>query len=497
MFEHYKNLFLDEYVDGLIPFAEDIKHDIIEDFVRAFEPYKDEQLMIDPIEVAVAFNSEKIFNYLINNYDYTNYVNPLMLPLTMIILIFEREHLLVDLLEKYPLHDDQYYSMYEYMIKHHEFEYFKQFFELYNIDTQSYKTLLQSALENGTVFEYLIKQKAFKKYLKDDQIIYEILAFYPEYLKHIHFLKDLSHFIDTNIFQHIFSFENEMDFEICLDFLLARNIDINEINSYGLTLFHQALRHAIKPSYIYSLFERGGNPFFKTSKGYPSSHQLLYQDATFTLELSKIIDFESQDLLGLKLKDYDGIQRQRELKLLDILLVTKLTLNMSESAIYELDLEEFFDLADMHGVPLFLATYQVINFENSGLKDYFIDTMTNYFEFEEVDYLKHSFQNFFKHDKAITLDFIPDMATLSDKELNRLKKFAKQQQTTLRIQTDDLDINKCAHIEMIIDPKGKVTRLATITSHYADVYFIHRFYQVPLENITYSPVLKKQERFLN
>ena len=497
MIEQYKAFFLSEELKDVTPYAESIIEHDLETFVRAFEPYADKDLMIDPIEIAAAYGSEEIFNYLIITYDYSDFYNPFRLTLPIILMIFERESMLIDVLDQVNFSSYQHLIMYEFMIQTKELDYFKQFYKAYGIEKKHRVDLLKAALQQVEVFDYLVKLPAFRHQRKKESLLYEIIAYHQNLLEYIEDVEDLSKLFTIESFVPILKLDDEALFKKTIDFILARNLDLNAMNEFGLTFFHEGLRHAANPSYIYYLIEKGANPFFKTSKGYPSSHQLLFQDANFCLELSRYIDFDAVDLLGLKLKDYDVLQRKTDVQLLDILLIVKLVLNMDESAIYELDNAEFFDLAAIHGIDTFLNAYSVIVFENTHLKDRFELELGQIIEVDDVEPLKETLEDAFVYDEEHTLELVNDLIALEDEDFDKLIAFAKKYHTTLKISTDGVDINKIGHIEITIDDSGTVNKQATIHTNYIDVYYIHQFYDIPLENIDYIPPVSKDMRFLN
>ncbi|MFU8786189.1 MAG: hypothetical protein ACNA7U_03000 [Candidatus Izemoplasmataceae bacterium] len=497
MIKQYKEFFLSQDLIDVTPYAQSIIDDDVEGFVRTFEPFKDTEVMIDPIEICAAYNSEAIFNYLIHAYDYSEFFNPFRLSLPVILIIFERENLLFDALEHIPFNQQQFLIMYEYMLQTKEADYFIQFYKAYDLEAKYRVDLLKSSLESPIAFEYLIKQKGFKKHLKHEDVIYEIICYHQEFLHYIEQIEDLSKDFDIEDFVPIFKIDDQDDFNQALSFIISRHLDMNAHNEFGLTFFHEGLRHAVKPSYLYTLFEKGANPFFKTSRGYCSSHQLLFRDSEFTLELSRIVDFDAQDLFGLSLKDYDALQRKSQLQLLDILLVAKCVLNMDESAIYELDHAEFYDLSSIHGVDPFINAYAVLTFENTMIKDRFSEQFNNQFQLEDIEILKHSLQESFIYDEDNSVELMDDLLLIEPNEFDQISEFAKLYNTTIKVQTDHVELNKMAHIEIIFSNDGSISRSAMVHTNYIDVYYIHKYYQVPLENITYQPKVSKHQRFLN
>ncbi|MFP4287234.1 MAG: hypothetical protein ACLFRI_05995 [Candidatus Izemoplasmataceae bacterium] len=497
MINQYKEFFLSQDLISVTPYALSIIEDDVEGFVQAFEPFKDEDILIDPIEIAAAYNSSKVFDYLIHEYDYSEYYNPFRLTLPVILVIFERDHMLFDALEHIPFSDELWLGLYEFMLQTKEGDYFIQYYKAYQLDKSLYLDLLISSLDNPIAFTYLLKQKGYKKFLKHEALMYEIICYHQSYLDKIAHVEDLSLYFDIEDFIPILRLDDQESFKEALQFIVTRNIDLNKMNEFGLTFFHEALRHAVNPNYVFYLFDKGANPFFKTSKGYASSHQLLFRDSEFTLELSRIVDFDAQDLLGLTLKDYDHLQRKDQLQLLDVLLVVKCVLNMDESAIYELDYAEFYDLSSIHGVDPFMNTYSLLLFENTLFKQHFKDKFATQLELEEPDELIDSLKEQFIYDSKSTLEIMNDLLLLEEADYDKISAFAKDYQTTIKITTDDIELNKTAHVEITFDKDGSIKKHATIYSNYIDVYYIHRYFNVPLDHIVYSPNVSKHQRFLN
>ena len=497
MIKQYKDFFLSEEMIEITPYAKSIIDDDLESFVQIFEAYVDKDLMIDPIEICAAYNSKTVFDYLVNTYDYSDYYNPFRLTLPMVLIIFEREDLLLEALDKIPFSTDQFLLMYEYMIQTKDLDYFKQFYDAFGIEAKERKELLKIALDNQDVFAYLIKQSTFKRFLKHEEVIYEIISYHQNMLEYIEPIKDLSQHFDNDDLINVLKIDDEDLFRKTVDFLVKRNIDLNAYNEFGLTFFHEALRHAKYASYIYYLFDQGANPFFKTTRGYPSSHQLLFRPSDFTLELSRIIDFDAQDLLGLKLKDYDTLQQKSSLKLLDILLVVKLILNMDESAVYELDRYEFYDLSSIHGIDPFEHSFSLLVFENPHIKERFTYELGYKFDTESVDMLRDTLKEVFLYDDELTLELLHDVFDEEASLQEDLIAFAKANNTTVKLTTDHVEINKTGHVEINFLPDGTIEKHASVNSHFIDVYYIYKYYDIPLENIVFTPTISKNQRFLS
>jgi hypothetical protein len=497
MYKDYKQFFYTDELIDLVPYAESVLNDDVEAFAQSYEPYADQTLLIDPIEIAIAHNSIKIIDYLLDSYDYANYSNPFGLVLPVILMVLDRDSLLVDILDTITFDDDHYLLMYEHMMVSKDKDYFLQFFKIYGIDESLEEDLLITSLSHQTIFDYLRTKKPFKKHLKSEAVVYEIINFFPSMLSTIASVTDLNTMFSPDAFIPVLRLEDETLFQETIDFIAARGVTFNDLGAYGLSFFHEALRHAVKPSYIHYLVDKGADITQKTSRGYAPSHQLLFRDAAFTLELSKLIVFDAQDYFGMTLKDYDHLQRKANLSLLDILLVVKLAFNMDESAIYELSQDEFFDLADKHGIRLFINAFNVIVFENTYLKEQFEYQETPNVPAQDTGALQDTLEDAFIYDYDHTLELMLDYFDKDNQDIETiLATFAKDNNTGLKVTTDTFEINKVGHVEVTVLNDGSTERHATVQSNYLDVYYIHRYYGVPLENITYAPKATKKHRFI-
>lgn len=497
MYKDYKQFFYTEELTELVPYADSVIVDDVETFAQAYEPYADQTLLIDPIEIAIAHNSIKIIDYLLDSYDYAHYSNPFGLVLPVILMVFDRDSLLVDILDTVQFDAEHYLLMYEHMMVSKDKDYFLQFFSIYGIDKTLEEDLLITSLNHQTIFDYLRTKPPYKTHLNHEAVVYEIINFHPSMLSYIETVKDLNEMFSADAFIPVLRLEDERLFQETIDFIESRGVTFNHLDAYGLSYFHEALRHAVSPNYIHYLVDKGASLTQKTSRGYAPSHQLLFRDAAFTLELSKLIDFDAKDYFGMTLKDYDHLQRKDTLSLLDILLVVKLAFNMDESAIYELSQDEFFDLADKHGVRLFINAFNVIIFENTYLKEQFEYQESPNVPAQDTGALQDTLEDAFIYDYDHTLELMLDYFDAENQDIeNVLINFAQDNNTTLKLSTDTYEINKVGHVEVTLLKDGSVERHATVHSNYLDVYYIHRYYGVPLENITYAPKATKKHRFL-
>ncbi len=497
MFESYKSFLLDPELLEWISWASAVKEDDVDKFLSLFDP-SDDQVVFDPIELAIAFDSETIYDYLIDQYDYSDYFNQVDFSLLVILLLFEREHFLLKALELYTFDGEHMLSMYEYIIAHRDVEFFHQFYTLYPLHPSKHKELLHLAMNHYDVFLYLIDIDAMRTLIKDKTMVYDILAYYPQYLPFIEDVDDLSEFLDSDLFNHVAKLEYFEDFQAVMAFLLDRGFDLNTIGDFGLSLFHLALRHAREPRYIEWLIKLGADQQQATSMGYPAAHQLVFRDAKFTFELNDLISFGAKDKDGLSLQDYDHMQQSKALNYFDVLRLVRLVLNMDESHFYELSEDEFYHMTLMHGVDVFMPYVSIIVFENNTLKDRFTQALSHQsFNAYDIAALKDMFPGKLSHDINKTLQLEVEFLNIDDNMIQTFQRFAKDNDTTLIIESEDDTINQKGQITYTFHPSGKLTKHAVVKSHLIDVYYLHFYFDIPLKNITYDPQLKNPQRFLN
>lgn len=497
MYDAYKSFLLSDDLFDWLEWASAVKSDDVEAFEKVFDPF-DEGNMLDPIELAIAYDSENIFKHLLESYDYSDFFNQMDLPLLILLLMFEREHFLLMTLESFEFSNEHLLYMYEYIILYKDLDYFKQFYSRYAPHPSGHKDLLRLALTNHEVFGYLAREPSIKGLLNDESIIYDIIAFNPELLDHIEAVKDLSAFIDTDLFMHVCQQENVHMFETSLNFLLARGFNVNDHNSFGLNLYHQVLRYARDSDFVKVVVNAGAIKDKATSQGYTPAHQLILKDAQFTIELSDFIDFNAADTHGLTLQDYDMMMRSKVLNYFDILSMVKAVLNMDESYFYELSEDEFYQLSTLQGIEIFMPYVTLITFENPRAKEAFVQSCGNEdFDIDDIIPLKDMFPNKLNHDVNKTLQLSVEFWNIDEMLLNTFKQFCKNHNTLLRIESEDAQLNQKAHIQFTIDENGKLEKQAAVYSHLIDVYYLHYYLGIPLENIEYYPTAKKPERFLN
>lgn len=497
MYESYKSFLLSDELYDWIEWASAVKSDDVETFIRVYDPF-DEYQMFDPIELAIAYDSEQIFNYLIESYDYSDFYNQMDFSLLIVMLIFEREHFLLIALENFEFSNEHLLEMYEFMILNKDVEYFKHFYEHYPVHPSLHKDLLRLALNNYEVFWYLSELSSMQSLVHDEGIVFDIIAMHPGLLNMIEGVDNLVEFMDTDLFMHVCQLDSLEEFAKALDFLLKRGFRINEENGFGLTLYHQALRFANDPSYVECLIERGADTSIRTSMGYPPAHQLIFRDAQFTLDLSEVIDFNEKDPNGLTLQDYDAMMRRRTLNYFDILSMVKAVLNMDESYFYELSEEEFYHLATMQGVDIFMPFVTLASFENPRAKEAFSHGIANEgFNAGDIIPLKDMFPGQINHDVNKTLQLDVDFWELTDEILEHFRDFALNHNTKVVIESEEENLNQRGQVYFEIESNGKIKKHAIVYSHLIDVYYLHFYFDIPLANIMYHPTAKKPERFLN
>ncbi len=498
MYATYKGFILSNDIFDVLDWAEPIRNDDLESFVRLYEPSSKENTLFDPIEIAAAYDAEEVFNYLIEAYDYTDYVNAVDFSLLVVLLIFEREHFLLKTLETHFFNDEHLLDMYAYIVEHYEKEYFKQFYKLYPVSEESVKELFILSLSNYSIFLYLIDLNTMKPLLKDKTVIYEILSFHPGLTYLLEDTSDLTYFIDTDLFQNVVQHKHRDDFEFVLDFLLRRGWDVNTPNSFGLTPFHLALRFAKETEYVEILIEVGADTKQYTSGGYAPAHQLLFRDARFTLDLSPFIDFNAKDRHGYTLHDYDEMQRKDVVTYEEIISVVSVSLDMDASLFYELSEDEFYNLTMFFDVEVYTPYLTILSLKEANIKGDIEQALAN-MEIETYDSagLKDMFPEAFDFNPSYVVQVGMDLFSIIHELLPEFQDIAKRYGTSFTLETEDYALNKTAHIRVHIDAEGEVRKEASVHSHLVDVYYIHQYFDVPIENITYEPIVKQSQRFLN
>ncbi len=497
MYESYKKLLESEDTLSWIEWAETVKKDDIETFKTLFDP-SDDAHMFDPIELAIAYDAERIFHFLISTYDYSDFYNQVDFSLLILLLIFEHEHFLLMALESFEFPPEHYLHMYEYIITHKDVDYFKQFYRHYPVAADQHKDLLRLSLNNHDIFLYLSGLETMEALLRDEDVMFDIISFHPQLLALLVDVEDVRDYIDTELFMNVLQLENLADFKKVLAFLLNRGWDINEENDFGLTLFHQALRYAKEAGYVEMLVTFGADTTARTSMGFPPAHQLLLRDSQFTLALTEIVDFNARDNIGYTLQDYDAMMREESLNHFDILNVVKLILNMDESYLYELSEDDFYHLAALHGIEVFAPYITLLSVESPDIKERYRRELSE-MDFSAFDIipLKDLFPGKFPHDINKTLHLELDFLDITETKIEHFKTFAAAHDTILVIESEGEALNHRGQIVYEITPSGDITKKAVVYSHLVDVYYLNYYYEIPLVNITYRPDPKKPMRFLN
>ncbi len=497
MFESYKKFLLDRDVFEWIEWANAVKNDDLQRFIDRFDP-SDDQMLFDPIELAIAFDAPTIYNHLLETYDYSDFYNQVDFSLLVILLLFEREHFLLIALEAYEFTPDHLLGMYEYIIGYKDAEYFTQFYTHYPLHPSYHKDLLRLAMNHYEIFVHLANTENMAGLLKDDAMMYDIIAYYPQYLSYLHDVSNLDQFKDSDLFMHVAKLESFEEFKQALHFILERGFDVKSHNDYGLSLYHQALRHARDPDYIAHLIELGADKDQVTTMGYPPAHQLLFREVRFTLELNDFVDFSAKDAYGLSLQDYDHMLLQNDLNYFDILRVVRVVLNMDESHFYELSEEEFYHMTMMQGMELLMPYVTILMFENSHHKDRYMHELSHQdFNAYDIMALKDMFPGRFEHDVNKTLQLELEFLEFDENRIKHFQNFAKEHNTTLIIESEDESINHKGKVIYTFKPTGKLIKKALVHSHLLDVFYLHFYFDIPLANIDYRPDIKNPQRFLN
>lgn len=498
MFEAYKVFLLSEDLALWIDWVKAIEEDDLSTFLMLYDPQDSPfNEVFDPLEVVIAYGAKTIFDYFIQHEDYSHYYNRMDFSLLVILAIFDRDEFLQSATTQWRFDDDDRLWFYQYSFDYKDDDYIKHWYDLLPISDLNRFAFLKLALNNANLFHYFVEQEGFSQALYDEEVVYEIISFYPEFLDTITELSDVSLLLETDALHHVFQLQSEESFERVLNFLIDRGVDVNAVDAFGLPLIHLALRHAAQASYIELLLRHGASLKALSSLGYPSAHQLMMRDAGFTLEVSHSLDLSVPDRYGLTLSDYDAMELIQPFVFKDIIKLLECVFNLEQVALEELDEEEFFDLASIHRVSLFTPYITVLEFENKALKDLFVQQMhTLDLEYYETENLSEVFQSKFNHVAEHTIQILVDIADI-DPYLEDLKQFSENTNSTLVLSSEGYEINQTAQLLVTIQADGRVEKRATIHSHLIDVYFIHMYYFIPLEGIEYAPLSSHNKRYLH
>lgn len=498
MYEIYKNFMFSKDLRKLYPWVSAVINDDIETFLIEYDPNQsNDEVIVNPIEIAIAYESDNVFNHLVFDEDFSHYQNYTGLSLLTICLVFEKEHYLSTILDRFDYTEEEKMLMFSHIIDTKDMEYFKTFYGQYPIHARFHKEFLMMSMANQEIFDYLLTLEQYKPIVFENSVIYQILGHYPRHYHYIEDMDDLRLFLDTDVFDQICDFMRFEDFVMAVDFLLARHWEINDYNGFGLALIHVALRNARNASYVEYMIERGANVQLSTTLDYASAHQLLMRDASFTFEVSHLLDFNAQDSEGLTLQDYDAMQRTEGFKIEDAIRTVKCALNMEEEDFYELDIDEFIDFAHLLNIEMFNPYLVVLMFDNERLKEEFIDhnmheMSLSYFDVDafndEMDALPY--------DASKDL-FLNTMFPLPEETLENIQVFAQNTGSKLIVETEGYEINKTAQYRLEVYSNGKLNEKMSIHSNLIDVFFAHHYLKVAVKDIIYAPILSKKQRFLS
>ncbi|MFW6298087.1 MAG: ankyrin repeat domain-containing protein [Bacillota bacterium] len=466
--------------------------------MRLYEPHAEEETLFDPIELAVAYDSEAIFTYLLDTYDYTDFINTIDLSLLVILLIFGREQFLISTLETLRFSDEHLYMMYDYVVTYRDADDFIALYKKHPIALGYLKWLFIRALEDSDVLDFLIEWHG-DDFLFDYDVMYELLSYHPELLSYVEDVGSVDDYMDTDLFKNIVSLGNPEGVKQVITFLLDHGWDLNRRNRFGLTPVHIALRHAASPRTLHDLFELGGDFNLETSLGYKAAHQLILRDAEFTLELADLIDFSEKDAHGLTLQDYDIMQRgETALSIVDVVSVVKLIANLEEFELYNLSEDDFYSLLYMDGVEIFSPYLTMVSLEDAMTRDTLMHELeASGYDVGDINAFKDMFEGNLEQDPQKTLGLGLEFHQVDETLTGFLQDFAKTHGVKLTLESESYAINRMGKIAYHFDKNGNLVKEATIHTTLVDVFYVHRFYGIDLENIEYVPVFKKSQRFLN
>ncbi len=498
MYDSYIDFIYSEEILEWIPWAQAIRNHDVEAFVRYYEPHAEEETLFDPIELAIAYDSEAVFDYLIDTYDYTNFTNAIELSLLVILLLFEREQFLISTLERFEFSDEHLYMMYDYVISFRDADDFIALYKKHPIAIGYLKWLFIRALEDKTILDFLIEWHG-DEFLFDYDVMYELLSAHPELLYLVREVGSVDDYMDTDLFKNVVTLKDRKATREITAFLIEHGWDLNRRNRFGLTPVHIALRHATHPETILDLYELGGDLNVPTSLGFKAPHQILMRDASFTLELADLLDFSEKDVHGLTLQDYDIMQRgETPMSMVDVMSVVKVVANLEEHDLYELSEDDFYSLLYMDGIEVFAPYLTMVGCETKVVRDTLMHELeASGYDVGDINAFKDMFGSNLEQDPQTTLGLGLDFHQVDDNLIAFLQSFAKTHATPLTLESESYAVNRMGHIICTLNPNGSMEKSATLHTTLVDVFYIHRFYGVPLENIQYTPVFKKSQRFLN
>lgn len=498
MYDSYIDFIYSEEILDWIPWARAIRNHDVETFARLYEPHSQEETLFDPIELAIAYDSEAVFDYLIDTYDYTNFTNTIEISLLVILLLFEREQFLISALEAVAFSDEHLYMMYDYVITYRDSDDFIALYRNHPVAIGYLKWLFIRALEDKDVLDFLIQWHG-DDFLYDYDVMYELLSNHPELLGYVQDVGGVDDYMDTDLFKNIVTLKDKEGIRAITVFLIEHGWDLNRRNRFGLTPVHIALRHAVHPETIHDLGELGGDFSVETSLGYKAPHQLILRGAEFTLELADLLDFSEQDAHGLTLQDYDIMQRgESPLSMVDVISVVKLVANLEEQDLYDLSEDDFYSLLYMDGIEVFSPYLTMVSVETKVTRDTLMHELeASGFDVGDINAFKDMFEANLEQDPQTTLGLGIDFYRVDETLFEFLRGFASTHDATIRLESESYAINRMGSIAYTFTPSGEIDREAFIHTTLIDVFYVHRFYGIPLEDIHYTPVFKRSQRFLN
>ena len=498
MLEAYKSFIKSDDLAYFLSWVQAIRED---DLTRFLGHYKADENPIDElfdvIEVVIAYEAKTIFDYLLAHEDYSHFYTPFNLSLLSVCAIFQQEDFLHLALSQWTFDDDDLLSLYDYVIQYESLDFFKRLVLNFPVSKEAELELIRMSLDHESMFYALKSDPLYQPYLDNPHLVYDIVAYFPQFLSSIETVDALQFLKESDAFIRIMKFSRFSDFKRTLDFILKRGITINDEDDFGFNLLHLALRHAKEARYVEYLVALGADTSKATSLGFKPAHQLLLRNARFTLEVSHIIDLNQKDADGMTLHDFDLVDRRSTLSFEDVMRYMKVVYNLDSEEFYELDEDEFFELSSTHGVDLFQPYMTLIEFENEAMKDAFIQRSYEFaFDMYDTSQLAFVFHGKFNHDENKTLQILIDLIDLP-LHLEVIQNFVDDLKSPVVISSEGYEINQMAQLEWQITPHQAPTQKAVVYSHLMDVYYLHMFYQVPLEDITYDPHLSQPKRYLS
>jgi hypothetical protein len=496
--EAYKSFIKSDDLAYFLAWVSAIREDDLTRFLAHYDRNENPiDELFDVIEVVIAYEAKTIFQYFLDHEDYSHFYTPFNLSLLSVCAVFEQEDFLHMALAQWSFDDDDLLSLYDYVIQYESLDFFKRLLLNFPVTEEAELELLRMSLDQESMFYVLKNEPQYQQYLLDPHLVYDIVAYFPQYLNVIDKAKDLGFLTESDAFIRIMKFNRYSDFKRTIDFILKRGLAINSMDDFGFSLLHLALRHSNEAKYVEYLVALGADTNAKTSLGYAPAHQLMLRSARFTLEVSHLIDFGQKDKDKLTLHDYDLIDRRTTLNFEDMMRYNKVIFNLDVADFYELDEEEFYELSFTHGVQLFQPYMTLIEFETVAMKEAFIQRAYDFpFEMMDTEQLAFVFQTKFNHDQERTLQLMIDLVDVKT-YFPLFQAFSDELETPVVISSEGYEINQMAQVEWRMTPKQPLQQKAVVYSHLVDVYYLHMYYKIALEDITYDPHLTQPKRYLS